>query len=147
MEFSSQQFADLTGISKKSVQNYRKEGMPFIKKNKYYNYTFEAIQWLYDNGIKEVAGANTETIEQTPKYRKDLADAKLKEHALGIREKKYILASEVEEDYFNIGRMTRDSFQGLSNKIAPLLINKDNPHDVKHIIDKEINKILQSLSS
>ena len=145
MEFSSQQFADFTGISKKSVQNYRKQGMPSIKKNKYYSYTFEAIQWLYDNGIKEVTGTNTETKEQTPKYRKDLADAKLKEHALGIREKKFILVSEVKEEFFNIGRITRDSFQMLGNKIAPLLVKKESHHDIKYIIDREVNKILQSL--
>lgn len=147
MEFSSQQFADLTGISKKSVQNYREQGMPSIKKNKYYKYTFEAIQWLYDNGIKEVASTNAETEEQTPKYRKDLADAKLKEHALGVREKKFILASEVKEVYFNVGRTTRDSFQGLGNKIAPLLVKKENPHDIKHVIDREVDKILQTLSA
>lgn len=145
MEFSSQQFADLTGISKKSVQNYREQGMPSIKKNKYYKYTFEAIQWLYDNGIKEVASTKTE--EQTPKYRKDLADAKLKEHALGVRENKFILASEVKEAYFNIGRTIRNSFQGLGGKIAPLLVKKENQHDIKHVIDREVDKILQTLSS
>jgi len=146
MKFSSQEFADFTGISKKSVNNYRERGMPYVKKNKYYYYTFEAIQWLYDNGIKTVAGSTDfEVEEQTPKYRKDLAEAKLKEHTLALREGKYILISEVKDEYFKIGRMTRDTFQGLSNKVSHLLLNKSSKHDVKKIIDKEVEKILTEL--
>jgi len=143
MEFSSQEFADLTGISKKSVQNYRVRGMPSIKKNKYYSYTFEAIQWLYDNGIKEVT-KSSDSKELTPKYRKDLADAKLKEHTLAIREEKYILKSKVEEDLFILARELRDSFNNIS-KISPNLVGK-NVHEIKTIIDANTYRILNSFA-
>ena len=147
MIFSSQEFADFTEISKKSVQNYRKQGMPFIKKNKYYYYDFKAIQWLFDNGIKAITGINTEQEEQTPKYRKDLAEAKIREFTLKKLEGKYILKKEVEEEYFKIGRLTRDTFQSLSKRIAHKLLKKEKIRDIENIIDKEVNKNLSSLSS
>jgi len=145
MIFSSQEFADFTEISKKSVQNYRKQGMPFIKRNKYYYYDFKAIQWLFDNGIKTITGIKQE--EQTPKYRKDLAEAKIREFTLKKLEGKYILKKEVEEEYFKIGRLTRDTFQSLSKRIAHKLLKKEKIRDIEKIIDKEINKTLSSLSS
>jgi len=144
MKFSSQQFADFVGISKKSVQNYREQGMPSIKEKSYYKYNFEAIQWLYDNGIKTVAGANSQESEElTPRYRKDLAEAKLKEHALAVKEKKYILIDKVIDEQFKISRTIRDSLLSLK-RIAPTLV-KRNTHDIRKIIDREVFKILENL--
>lgn len=146
MEFRSQEFADFVGISKKTVQNYRDEGMPSVKNNSYYFFNFEAIQWLYDNGKKDVLGTGSqESEEQTPKYRKDLADAKLKEHALAEKEEKYILKVEIEEELVQVAKIFRDSFQNLSN-ISPLLVGK-NQHEMKAIIDKKTYKMLEDFSN
>jgi len=144
MKLSSQQFADLVGVSKKTVQNYREQGMPSVKDKSYYKYDFESIKWLFENGIKELnSPINMEKETPPPKHRKDLADAQLKEYRLGILEKKYILADEVREDYFNIARTTRDSFLNLK-RIAPKLVNK-NLYEIGEIMDKEVYKILDSL--
>ena len=145
MNLKSQEFADFVGISKKSVQNYREEGMPSIKKSSYYLFNFEAIQWLYDNGKKDVLTGSEEPKEQTPKYRKDLADAKLKEHTLAMKEEKYVLKVEIEEELFQVGRIFRDSFQNLSN-ITPLLVGK-NQHEMKAIIDKKTYRMLEDFSN
>ncbi len=49
MEFSSSEFADFIGVSKRQVNNYRNDGMPSIQKGKYHYYNFESVQWLFNS--------------------------------------------------------------------------------------------------
>jgi len=53
--FSSGELAQLLGVTTQTIMNYRKRGMPYCSMTlwKYYEYNFDAIQWVYDNGYKE----------------------------------------------------------------------------------------------
>jgi hypothetical protein len=53
--FSSGELAQLLGVTTQTIMNYRKKGMPYCSMTLwgYYEYNFEAIQWVYDNGYKK----------------------------------------------------------------------------------------------
>lgn len=52
--FSSGELAQLLGVTTQTIMNYRKRGMPYCSMTiwGYYEYNFEAIQWVFDNGYK-----------------------------------------------------------------------------------------------
>jgi len=54
MVFSSGDLAKLLSVTTQTIMNYRKRGMPYhaITHLGYYQYNFDAIQWIYDNGYK-----------------------------------------------------------------------------------------------
>ena len=53
--FSSGELAQLLGVTTQTIMNYRKRGMPYCSMTlwRYYEYNFDAIQWVFDNGYKE----------------------------------------------------------------------------------------------
>jgi phage terminase Nu1 subunit (DNA packaging protein) len=149
MIFSSGEFADFVGISKRQINNYRKEGMPSIKKNKYYYYDFGAIQWLYDNGIKQVKRAEGEhdTKELSARERKDLADAKSKEFDLEVKQGKYYLKDEVKSYSINLGVQIRNMISAIPDKFIPRLeIDEDIKHYVRIELKEELYQLLVDMS-
>jgi len=54
MILSSGELAKLIGVTKQTIMNYRKKGMPYCSMTLWgaYEYDFKAIQWLFDNGYK-----------------------------------------------------------------------------------------------
>jgi len=77
--FSSGELAQLLGTTTQSIMNYRKRGMPYCSMTlwKYYEYNFEAIQWIFDNGYK------TADIKKLPfAYRYKLLELRLENERL-----------------------------------------------------------------
>ena len=77
--FSSGELAQLLSVSTQSIMNYRKKGMPYCSMTLwgYYEYNFEAIQWVFDNGYK------TADIKKLPfAYRYKLLELKLENERL-----------------------------------------------------------------
>ena len=52
--FSSGELAQLLGTTTQTIMNYRKRGMPYCSMTLwgYYEYNFDAIQWIFDNGYR-----------------------------------------------------------------------------------------------
>ncbi len=53
--FSSGELAQLLGVTTQTIMNYRKKGMPYCCMTLwgYYQYNFDAIQWVFDKGYKK----------------------------------------------------------------------------------------------
>jgi phage terminase Nu1 subunit (DNA packaging protein) len=150
MIFSSGEFADFVGISKRQINNYRKEGMPSIKKNKYYYYDFGAIQWLYDNGIKQVkrAGGEHDTKELSARERKDLADAKSKEFDLEVKQGKYIPHDVARANGAKAGLFVRDILTNFPNRFIPRLdLNEATKHYLMNELRNEVHETLIQISN
>jgi phage terminase Nu1 subunit (DNA packaging protein) len=139
MELKSSEFANLIGVSQRQVNNYRKEGMPSIKKNKYYYYNFDAIQWLYDNGIKQVKRITDEAQVQqlSIRERKDLAEAKIKEFELAVKQGKYYLKDEVKSYSINLGVQIREIISSIPDRFIPRL---ELDEDIKHYLRVELKE-------
>jgi len=151
MEFSSSEFADFIGVSKRQVNNYRNDGMPSIQKGKYHYYIFDAIQWLYDNGIKQVNRRvdDSEDVEMLPaRERKDLADAKNKEFDLAVKMKQYIPQDVAKSNGSNAGLFVRDTLSSLPDRFIPRLrFSEEDKHYLKVELKEEIYETLVKISN
>lgn len=135
---TSSEFADLIGVTRQQVNNYRIEGMPSVKKGSSYNYGFDAIQWLFDTGKREINRTEEVSKESlTAHERSRLADAKLKEHKLGVQKGKFILKSSVEKDISTIAITMRNKLIELPSRVIPRL---DASEEVKHRINDVMTK-------
>jgi len=150
MELSSQKFADYVGISKRQINRYRESGMPSIKKGKYNFYTFEAIQWLYDNGIKQINRVdNSDDVKLlSARERKDLADAKNKEFDLAVKMGKYIPYDIARANGANAGIFIRDILLSLPDRFIPRLeLNEKIKHYLRVELKEEIYETLIKISN
>jgi phage terminase Nu1 subunit (DNA packaging protein) len=150
MELKSSEFANLIGVSQRQVNNYRKEGMPSIKKNKYYYYNFDAIQWLYDNGIKQVKRITDEAQVQqlSIRERKDLAEAKIKEFELAVKQGKYISTDIARSNGAKAGLFVRDILQNMPNRFIPRLeLDENAKHYLSVELKREIYETLLQISN
>jgi phage terminase Nu1 subunit (DNA packaging protein) len=150
MEFGAGKFAELIEVSRQQVNNYTKQGMPSIKKGKYNYYNFEAIQWLYDNGIKQI----NRTVENkdvgllSVRERKDLADAKNKEFDLAVKQGKYIATDVAKTNGANAGIFVRDALSSLPDRFIPrLALDEETKHYLRVELKKEIYETLVKISN
>ena len=66
--FSSGELAQLLGTTTQTIMNYRNRGMPYCSMTLwgYYEYNFNAIQWIFDNGYRI---ANIKKLPFTYRYK------------------------------------------------------------------------------
>ena len=150
MELKSSEFADLIGVSQRQINNYRKDGMPSVQKGSYHYYNFEAIQWLYDNGIKQINRVdNSDDVELLPaRERKDLADAKNKEFDLAVKMGKYIPYDVARANGANAGIFIRDILSSLPDRFIPKLeLNEKTKHYLRVELKEEIYETLIKISN
>jgi len=150
MELKSSEFADLIGVSQRQINNYRKDGMPSVQKGSYHYYNFEAIQWLYDNGIKQINRVdNSDDVELLPaRERKDLADAKNKEFDLAVKMGKYIPYDVARANGANAGIFIRDILSSLPDRFIPRLeLNEKTKHYLRVELKEEIYETLIKISN
>ena len=150
MELKSSEFADLVGVSQRQINNYRKDGMPSIQKGSYHYYNFEAIQWLYDNGIKQINRVDdSDDVEFLPaRERKDLADAKNKEFDLAVKMGKYIPNDVARANGANAGIFIRDVLSSLTDRFIPRLeLDEKTKHYLRTELKEEIYETLVKISN
>jgi len=150
MELKSSEFADLVGVSQRQINNYRKDGMPSIQKGSYHYYDFEAIQWLYDNGIKQINRVDdSDDVEFLPaRERKDLADAKNKEFDLAVKMGKYIPNDVARANGANAGIFIRDVLSSLTDRFIPRLeLDEKTKHYLRTELKEEIYETLVKISN
>jgi phage terminase Nu1 subunit (DNA packaging protein) len=150
VEFKAGEFAELVGVSRQQINNYTKQGMPSIKKGKYNYYNFDAIQWLFDNGIKQVKRAEGEhdTKELSARERKDLADAKSKEFDLEVKQGKYIPHDVARRNGAEAGIFVRDILSSFPDRFLPRLeLDEETKHYLKNELKNEIHETLIKISN
>jgi len=79
--FSSGELAQLLGVTTQTIMNYRKRGMPYCCMTLwgYYEYNFDAIQWVFDNGYKKT------TFTKIPfSYRLEMFNLKIENYRLKV---------------------------------------------------------------
>ena len=150
MDFGASKFAELIGVSRQQVNNYTKQGMPSTKRGKYNYYNFDAIQWLYDNGIKRINRATDgEDVEKLSiRERKELADAKLKEFDLAVKQGKYIKYDIARANGAKLGALVRETISNIPDRFIPrLALDEDTKHYLRIELKKEIYETLVKISN
>lgn len=142
-------FAELIGVSKQQVNNYRLEGMPSIKKGNYYYYTFEAIEWLYITERRELKSpTSTDIKKMSLPERKMLIDIKLKELDYEKKTSKVIPLEVAKQNGARAGLFIRDILSSLPDRFIPKLkFNEEEKHYLKEELKKEIYETLVNISN
>lgn len=138
---SASVFAGIINKSRRQVTNYKKDGIPIVKRGSRSLYPVrKAFEWLIKRGVIKVKleEGDAEDVELLPpNIRKDLADAKLKEFNLKILEGKYILKEEEEKAAANLAISLRDRLMSLPDRIVPGL---EADEKIKHAIRVELKR-------
>jgi len=140
-------FAELIGVSKQQVNNYRNNGMPSIKKGNYYYFSFDAIEWLYITGKREVKIVKENDKNLTLTERKTLIEVKLKELEYDKKTDKVVNVELARRNGAKAGLMVRDTFSSLPDRFIPTLpISEEDKHIVKVKLKEEIYNSLLRIS-
>jgi len=146
----SSAFGIFIGRTKQQINNYKKKGMPSVKIGKnYYGYGFEAIQWLYDNEILKIEHQEEkEKKSLTPLQRKTLAEAKLKELDLDVRQKKFISSDVASRNGAEAGLFVRDILSSMPDRFIPRLeLDEEAKHYLRVELKEEIYETLMGISN
>jgi len=148
MRIEAKQVAEIYKLNDngRSAQKWAKDGnLKALKDGKKWLYEIDdVIQFGYENGYIKIS--MNEKDKLAPKVRKDLADAELKEFRLGIEQGKYYTKDEIHKyiEFFLIN--TRNRVLRMGSKLAPYLINIDDPYKAEEIVYQECYDTLTELA-
>lgn len=141
-------FAELIGVSKQQVNNYRVEGMPSIKKGNYYYYSFDAIEWLYETGKRELKIVRDDDKDLSLSERKTLIDIKLKELEYDKKTSKVVNVELAKRNGAKAGNFVREILTSLPDRFIPKLeVDEKTRHYLKVELKKEVYETLLSISN
>lgn len=143
-------FSKLMGISDRQIQRYVKDGMPTVQVGKRKQYNGESIQWLYDNGYKQINRVdNSDDVELLPaRERKDLADAKNKEFDLAVKMGKFIPTDVARANGANAGIFVREKLSSFPDRFIPRLkVDDATKHYFRTELKEGIYELLVEISN
>ena len=147
MMIKSGDFATLIGVSKQQVNNYRAEGMPSVKKGSYYYYTFDAIEWLYETGKRELSVSSEEEGLSIP-LRKTLIETKLKELEYDKKRGKLMSADIAKKNGAEAGLFVRDTLSSMPDRFIPRLrFSEEDKHYLRNELKQEVYDTLITISN
>ena len=133
------EFSKLIEVSRQQISNYREQGMPSTKKGKYYYFSFDAIQWLVTNGLREIILPTESKEELTIFEENKLIDTKLKKHKLKVQEGAYVSKVKIEKDLSDIIISMRNQLLNLPNRMVA-------DKQIKEELTKELKIFLADFS-
>lgn len=142
--------AKLARVSQKTINNYDKDDMPFEKRGARKVYPVrQCLEWMIFRGKITVEMETSDDVDRKklpPDYRKDLADAELKEHKLAVLRGEYVSLEEVTDAAVKVITNTKTMLLPIGTKLAPVLAVTDDPSKVKQLIDDSIYGALENLA-
>lgn len=145
--------AQRLGVTTVTVMNYVDKGMPGSKRNGVWEFDLSVCkQWVEQYKQPRVRG-NEPTLTKTDRdlldqeliierTKKIKYEARIKELDMLVAEGRYVDIDEVEQAYAAELTKVRIKLLGLPTKLAPLLLNYDDPKETETILTKEINELL-----
>jgi len=129
----------------RSAQKWAKDGsLKATKDGKKWLYEIDdVIQFGYENGYIQISMNDKDKL--TPKVRKDLADAELKEFKLAVEKGKYYSKEELDRQAIYVATTVRNKFLAMPTRIAPVLAGNDNLGEIESIMSSYINTVLEEL--
>ena len=140
----------MIGISDRQIQRYVKDGMPTVQVGKRNQYNGESIQWLYDNGYKQINRVdNSDEVELLPaRERKDLADAKNKEFDLAVKKGRFIPTDVARANGANAGIFVREKLSSFPDRFIPRLkVDDATKHYFRTELKEGIYELLLEISN
>ena len=148
--------ADAYGVTPRAVQLWETERQ-WIRRAPRGTFPFlGVIRGVYDGQREAInkkkpeapIGADGKTLEsqEEAERREAIADANMKELKEAEMRRDLLPRSEVENAAFDKARKIRDAFENLPSRIGSILAAETDSTQVKALLNREINNILQELS-
>lgn len=133
-------YSDLSKLSGKSFRTIKKRlsDLKPIRKTKrgIFFDSKVALKYLYQKPGEDALDLSAERARL----------AKLQGDAVEIKNRvskgNLVESKQVESDALKIGKMIRTGLEGIGNKVAPVLVDLDNPAAIADVINREVNQIL-----
>ena len=145
-------------VSKMSITNYVKDGMPFINiadsKHKHFPVR-KCIEWLVLKGLLEIKQPIKERTEdesfddmdsQEARRRQDIAKAKLMEMEVEEAEGKLIRVEEAQQELSRAVLAIRSKVLSMANNLSPVIFIQDTQQEVFATIENACYEALSDLS-
>ncbi len=122
-ELTAKEFADLIGISTRQVDNLVVEGLPRVKRPKRFMYpAAKCVRWYLEWKLERAKREKAPAPSSNAKDRKMLAEAKLAELDVAVREGALIALETVEGELAGILQRIRARLLAAPQKFAPRLV-------------------------
>lgn len=151
------ELAEICGVSLTSIDNWIRQGLPYVEKGDLSSPwtfdTYQVIKWKTKKAPKPTKLATSTDSEEPEaidineaKRRKAVAEAKLAELDLHLKQEKVILLEAVQMAVTEEFNRIRTRFLGLPAKLAPRLFQTDNPAKIQELLNKDIRATLAELT-
>jgi phage terminase Nu1 subunit (DNA packaging protein) len=150
-EVNRKTFAEIVGKSEKWVGNWIAEGMPTRggggKGKPVIIETSEAIAWLIEREVYKQVGNLDDEEKPVPgtKTGEDLLLTQAKRRKADVEadkaEASVISIQDASPFIFEVATVFGTALNGLSSRLTPELVGKDDPAQIKHIISREARAV------
>ncbi|WKZ15441.1 MAG: terminase small subunit [Candidatus Jettenia caeni] len=134
-------------VSLTAIDNWLRTGCPGKKKGKNWYFDPDEVSgWLEERHKKE---STIDVVGEFKGAKEELEFWKAKLAKLEYDEKteKLVNTDEVKAAAFNSSRIARDSLMNIPDRLAPLLVNIADLHQVHKLLSDEIRKVCEELAN
>ena len=137
LQVTSQIFSELLGVSRRTVESWKREGLPHSKKGIPF---VEGFQWWRAERFKELDAL------RAARTRREVAKAHISELDAKEREKSLIPRNEAVKWVSLLVAEAKQGFINLPRRFGPVLAVVNDERECEEILRKEIWAILKELS-
>lgn len=150
MQVNREKLAELLGVSLRTVDEYRRQGMPGDPPKRGGDQwrfdTAAVVGWLRERERANAIGEIAQIDEGEARRRKIAAEAAMAELNLAREEGKAVGIADFEAAGAAMIGAARARFLGLGGKVGPVVALNSDPAECKALIDEAIHEALQELS-
>jgi phage terminase Nu1 subunit (DNA packaging protein) len=141
---NKREMASILGVSERTLTEWQKEGMPFVKGeergNSIYYQTPEVIEWMIAREKARAPGQEGER-DRLARLQGDVLEMTLAE-----KRRTLILASEIEPAWNAMVVSARQSLLTLPLRLAPILVGMTDVDQVRDLLDEQVHDALAKLA-
>lgn len=145
---SQKDVSEMLNVSIPTTNAYKNRGIPMTDDKPAKYPAREVMFWAIQNQIVDfnIKVDDDDLEDLPPSIRKDLADARLKEHKLKELQGEVISIEEIRKENEYILTAFRNKTLGVPSKIAPALIGIESVAEIKAILEEAMYELLTELS-
>lgn len=152
LEVNRREIARLLGVSMPTVTDWVDRGLPVVDRGS------RGIPWVFDVAacfawrleyeLANAVGASTRDVSrEDAEKRKIIADAVLAEIKVAEQLRSVVKVEDVARIWEGRIVASRETFQGIAQRLAPLLVGETDQGRIESTIEREIDRALEELAS
>lgn len=152
LEVNRREIARLLGVSMPTVSDWVDRGLPVVNRgSRGIPWAFDVaacFAWRLEYELANAVGASTRDVtREDAEKRKIIADAILAEIKVAEQLRSVVKVEDVSRIWEGRIVASRETFQGIAQRIAPLLVGESDQGRIESTIETEIARALEELAS